>query len=96
MSILIDGAINRGTEDRSETKWKGKWYFAKERYPEREFVYKKVGAEVSRELLNYVSFINPNAMNNLRGASINLAKGRGIKTGRSGGSKNKSLPKMTL
>ena len=89
MSILIDGALNRAKEGGNETQWNGKWYFAKERYPERDFTYKKVGAEVSRELLDYVSFVNPNTINNLRGISLNLAKGRGSKNGHPGGSKKK-------
>ena len=80
MSIIIEGSESAGT-------WQGGWYFAKDKgsEPRRDFSYKKIGNSIPKELLDYVSFVNPNAGDNIRALANRFrgsVSGSGKKRGR--------------
>lgn len=59
MSIILSGTSNLG-DDGSYT-YSGQWFFAKEKAKDLMFKYRRVSDTLPRDLLNFVSFINPNA-----------------------------------
>ena len=80
MSIIIEGSESAGT-------WQGGWYFAKDKgsEPRRDFSYKKIGNSIPKEMLDYVSFVNPNAGDNIRALANRFrgsVSGSGKKRGR--------------
>lgn len=79
MSIIIEGSTSAGS-------WKGDWYFAKDRAePRRDFSYKKTGSSIPKELLDYVSFVNPNAGDNIRALANRFRGGSGNGSGKKRG-----------
>lgn len=69
MSIFIFGSTHRGAhpgtdpppeqcQDTDPLHWTGHWYFAKNKTSNTTFSYTKSSSEVSKELVDYVSFAN--------------------------------------